>query len=736
MTESSERRVWAILRSRTINVRSMDARLRAITLTAVVSLLATTVLTAGRHLPMPAAPTLDINAQPVTVPAPVLFAALALVGMGLGWLLAGALHSWWPLRAAAAAGWLALCLLGPSPTPASGALEAGIGAAGALLAAASVAADRRSAVAVRPARLDPVRTIIASLLLPALYAGLWAQGRSGGRSVLATVFSWQLGKLGWALIPVLILAGVDFADWAEVGAERAAALAGRLPRPVLPLLAAAIALAILLPIAISAGVQPLLLIELGLALLLVIPLLALGLASARWRRLPRRIPYAALAAFALIYLAVSYATARAWEPASAHAWTHRNLGPYEAATYSSAEPTTFSLDYPKTWTVDGRSDTADWAAAGFHDPATRAEFTALVSIQATYTPRTDAAGYLRSLCSNCRQTLTRLEPQSRWEVTQFVLRRPDNATLTGAVFTGYEQNHSLIAAGLAPSRNYPSLLPVFRRMAATLTPAAAPPGIPAVVESVYYGSYDAADALRGAAYLVAAALLVLAVVMARRRAHRALVAAALFGCGAAIFYSLETLRPMAAILLHVPKRAVPFMGRDGLQSSIAILSLLVIGWIGLRRRSERRARRVVAQLLALNVGLQILVWIYVLYYRAADLGGRISLVQALFILAALAWDVALSGETITNADGRRLPRPGRLLMFFGYIVLVAAAVMYGSALSSDSGTALSPQLDSDGWAMYGLLFIGAPILLVHAGIGLAAILTGQGREPGLELETA
>ena len=192
---------------------------------------------------------------------------------------------------------------------------------------------------------------------------------------------------------------------------------------------------------------------------------------------------------------------------------------------------------------------------------------------------------------------------------------------------------------------------------------------------------------------------------------------------------MQQSRQLAEFLLRAPPLRVPYFGYQGTQFVLAALTLVATAALLGLRRGDPRTLRIIGHLLVANVALQLLVWAYDVYLRAADASGRITVVQALFILFALLWEVLLSGETMTNVDGRRFPRHGRVMIFFGYLVIVAAAVLYGSSLMTHSGTTAQAQFDSDGWTEYGMLLLGIPLILVHAMLNITRdLMPSRARE--------
>jgi hypothetical protein len=76
------------------------------------------------------------------------------------------------------------------------------------------------------------------------------------------------------------------------------------------------------------------------------------------------------------------------------------------------------------------------------------------------------------------------------------------------------------------------------------------------------------------------------------------------------------------------------------------------------------------------------------------------------------WDLITSGQ-FTNADSASLPRSSRLLLYFGYSMLIATiALYYGTQFYADTGRPAATAFNSSLDATLGLLVLGIPLLVV------------------------
>jgi len=154
---------------------------------------------------------------------------------------------------------------------------------------------------------------------------------------------------------------------------------------------------------------------------------------------------------------------------------------------------------------------------------------------------------------------------------------------------------------------------------------------------------------------------------------------------------------------------------DGLRAAFAIVTLLAAAVLLLRRRLRRDAW-LLGMLLAVDVSLQVLAWVNLLFDNTAAVAGHttagLSIGAGVILLAALLLELVASGDAITNKHGRLFPRPSRVLLYLGYILMVAAAVLYFASLyAPDTGALRESQFDSEQWVQEGVIFLGPALVL-------------------------
>jgi hypothetical protein len=154
---------------------------------------------------------------------------------------------------------------------------------------------------------------------------------------------------------------------------------------------------------------------------------------------------------------------------------------------------------------------------------------------------------------------------------------------------------------------------------------------------------------------------------------------------------------------------------EGVRSVFGIATLVVCIVVLLRRRL-REDGWMLALLLAVDVGLQVLAWVNLLFDHTAQVAdkttGGFSVGAAVVLLVALLLELLASGDAITNPHGRWFPRPSRVLLYVGYILMVASAVLYFASLHNpESGVLRESLFDSEQWVQEGVTFLGPPLVL-------------------------
>jgi hypothetical protein len=216
-------------------------------------------------------------------------------------------------------------------------------------------------------------------------------------------------------------------------------------------------------------------------------------------------------------------------------------------------------------------------------------------------------------------------------------------------------------------------------------------------------------------WAVAAVASAVVLVARRGRLRGAVVAALCFVVLVGVCNVLFGLSSIAAVFtgLHLSSDTVA-LDLDGVRAVAAIATLAVLAGVLVTRRVNLSVR-LIGGLLALDVAVQVLAWVASLFDRSAQatetITGGFSIMAGVVLLLALLLEILGSGEAITNRDDRWFPRGSRVLLYLGYVVLVASAVLYFSSLHDpQSGALRAAQFDSEEWVHQGVLFLGVPLV--------------------------
>jgi hypothetical protein len=184
---------------------------------------------------------------------------------------------------------------------------------------------------------------------------------------------------------------------------------------------------------------------------------------------------------------------------------------------------------------------------------------------------------------------------------------------------------------------------------------------------------------------------------------------------------------------------------DGIRAVAAIATLVVCIAVLLRRRLREDAW-MLGLVLAVDVSIQVLAWVNLLFDHTAHVAesatGGFSVGAAVVLLVALLLELLASGDAITNRHGRWFPRPSRVLMYLGYILMVASAVLFFASLHSpETGKLRESLFDAEQWVQEGVVFLGPALVLALfvggvARHGRSAPTAVEDAEPGADLALA
>jgi hypothetical protein len=160
---------------------------------------------------------------------------------------------------------------------------------------------------------------------------------------------------------------------------------------------------------------------------------------------------------------------------------------------------------------------------------------------------------------------------------------------------------------------------------------------------------------------------------------------------------------------------------SGPMFGIAAASLLgIIGALRLRRKGYDVCK-VLFYTILLNVGcIALYTLAFGVYARTFKISDREQVIEAVVIFAAILWDILISGHSITNIDGKMFSRRSRAYLFFGYILMVTATVVFwdsavitqgGSVNQIDLNVLVHVAMKPEVYVTSGIVSVGPPMLL-------------------------
>jgi hypothetical protein len=693
--EAENRRLKEVFRERAISFSTMERRLRLLAVLAFVPIFAAAILVWLRDSSLSTIAVSSTEGQQTVMPTLTFWLTIVFFSLAWSYVLCGLLHGHRLLRLAALGlvGFGAWRLWdGPFPLDSARMIPsylalAGIVAVGLL----SLREPRDEKSGSRRLRIATVPVVFVLVL--GFYLAFWWRLRSLHDVRFFTIsFANQLETLSFALIPVLFVAGIDFADWGDVASARVAQIVGRARRPfVLALVTALVAAgALAYRIHISQGSS--LWRGFALAALLAAVVATVVLLGRLRGPASGRVPYAAVFGASVVLYALMFGVLFATESAGSAA---------ETVAFKHSTAPHFEIEHPSSWEARPLPVRAGTHIFVFTSP--KAQFYVVFEEpSAAFTFPDPRSVFFPGPVTERRR-------DGAWRLTEFRYKTND-----GEAWQRSAGDAIWLLVGITPHGNLAQVAPTFEEMKASWTTHVSSAEGQGESEAAT-AHVDPAERAVEVAGLVWLALAVAAgaLLLVRRLPRPSwLVSGALYVLVAGLFFVLVQLPTLGFTVLGLSRDALPRLTQGGVEALVAVGTLITLGWLAVRRRLDAGTAELVTLLLVLNGGLLAIYWIDRGFASGISASGRFSIVQALLILSALVWDIVMSGESITNRDSRYFPRHTHVLVYLGYIMAVAAAVLFFSSFHFQaSNTSVEPHFESEGFVEAGLLFLGTSLLL-------------------------
>jgi len=279
-----------------------------------------------------------------------------------------------------------------------------------------------------------------------------------------------------------------------------------------------------------------------------------------------------------------------------------------------------------------------------------------------------------------------------------------------AVFFG--EVDSKVVKGASPSGGQRQLEALVRSFRASGKPPARTPAGAAIVTSAEATQANADRVQAWAAGIgVLASLVAIGLIVAIRRRISARVQAAMLLFGVvALFRVLYFGDSIARVAFGSGTHWPTMSSVGGLLTAIGILSLVAL--VIASRRTERWAERMPVAVTGLIGGVLVLDLMDVLYNHALS-ESRIAGWAAVVVLVAVAWDVTMSGDSMTNISSKFAPRSSRVFAYFGYVIVLSAAIVfYAGQRSASTGAVVGvPFFEPEALTQGALYILALPLLL-------------------------
>jgi hypothetical protein len=754
--EHEIRSLREVFSERRISLATMDRPLRLATGGALASLLAVVLLIALRDV---GAASVDVgrsNGVVVAVSLPLFVTTLVLLALGFAYLLTGVTLAPWPI---AASGLVLLTGAIGIETGSFGHLYGAVAflnilptwaqwGSRALLVALWLVAGAAKLLERRGASTQYLRLAVLvcyALLLGGYFTLLAVTTPSvGGLDLFPQVVSLLMTDIVLLVYPVLLVAAVDFGEWGGLSGERIASALRRGSRGALPLFAflscaglAAFGYANLLTkdaLLSSARLR-----RAGESLLLLGIALAVLVGVGLWLRVHRR-KWPATLNFASIF-AVAALGPYVLSPLSgllAGSFHHapRPEQVTEAGYFTGAadvlsrsggtDGAAYTLLIPRGWVhgtaANGLQTWTDYALPGARpgSPTTPIVRVAVFTGQLTITDPHQLTGIKGADPATARR-------DGPWSAID--LR---TGALTGTMWIRQAPrafNTSYLLEGLVRGVPVGSVRPELEAIAHSFRTAGQPPAtLPPLPEETSSGTAQRRTdriitySLAGVGALAIALLIGYAAAGRRWPARPAstVLLLGVFAVATLLFFGNSVGRVLAG-----PRTHWPYLSQYGLLTAGGVYGCVAV--LAAMRLPARRRQRLLVALAGLSATVWALEGMSVVYQHALS-ASRVSIWAAITLLIAMGWDITLSGESFTNHGGRHAPRATRVLCFLGYVLLLAATVLFYSAQKAvTTGAGTEAFFEPEAVTMAGLFRLGLPVALL-----LFLLRLGSGRDDDRE----
>jgi hypothetical protein len=708
--EHEVERLRDAFRQRAISLATMSRPLRLVTGFAIAQLLATAVAVAVRSVPGPFVTVkYELNHGEVGVSLVLFLACLVFLSLAWSYLLTGVLHAHFWGRALGLVAFTVAMRTFLVTTYSDTLLGSGILALFWVLALAITVVDGRAARAGAPERAhtNRIRVVTFVLVLILTIAFYAVGGITDPATVGFGVFE-QLTTMTFFLIPLLFLAGTDFAEWGEIAGGRIASVVRRrglvISAATTVVVAAAIAAGMAWLTGPSAIPEQLVLGSIGVVS--IGALVRLARKGGRWHP---RVSYTAMVlgtGVALVWDLGGSAVLRNLQPGVVIRQT--DLGTLEV--FAHQHDPQFTIEHPPRWTESEIKTRPAGEGVRFGETSERvAPQAVLVVAHAPATsPASPAAGLPEVVAGLDYKVADARGPTDAdgWRTWTFSGGDKAGHDVVGQVRTRTMGDRIYTFVGDSPPNRQDSVLGAYDQMAASFSTTLPTFGEAFNIVAVLK------DHLEWLPWVIMGLVAVVMIAARVARRHQGILGTALLFLGiASIIRVLDRGIPGSAGALGIGT-TLHGLTAQGTLLTVALLTIIVLAWILLRHRSSDRSPAVIGALLAANLALLGVYAIYILYITAIEAGGTFSLAQGAVILMALLWDITMSGQSVTNSGDPWFPRHARVLMFFGYILLVAAAVLFFSSQHEVvHGLHTEPDFEAELWPALGVLSLGVPFLI-------------------------
>jgi hypothetical protein len=378
--------------------------------------------------------------------------------------------------------------------------------------------------------------------------------------------------------------------------------------------------------------------------------------------------------------------------------------PPPTLVYQHASAPSFSIAYPPGWKVNslvGRSGNSgfelDGEVTGVDSLADLFPLPRAAGAGGTVTPSQALAFVRQAETSHFSGHTVAVAPTSSAYRYSLSVGVGNRIAVIGRVGLFWTPRYLWIVQVIAPPLWWRPMEPVADyivnswRPDGTAQPVDLSPAAPVKTSTAYFGAIGL-----GVAVVLAVLLMLVPLAPKVAAASRCVFVAMLLA-------GLVDLREVVGLITGHYRAGVPHLNMRAVE---LVLALAIGGAVAMSLRPGRnraRAAAAVPRIAILGGTILALSLLFSLYAGATV--DTLTITGVTFLLGTFLWDVAFSGDVV-NGDGKRIRRPGRVLLYMSFLLATSAATLYFASARNLGTLKAEDAFGPEGTAALSVIFVG------------------------------